>query len=143
MPKRIKLGVVATSVLLLLAGLTVAGSYAGRDAIVHEPSSPASHFPEGKIFAVAWTSSAPALAPVDVEECNDYAGWIAEREAHLDRIAAEGRATDIALDRDRFAPGSISSVGTLEGLSKMYRDDPRAAVAYRRCMVRRGYNTWG
>jgi hypothetical protein len=68
----------------------------------------------------------------DIEECNEYARWIAERDA----LAPGGNAR-----ARRAAP--LVSTGTLDGLSGDYDQDARAADAYRRCMLRRGYKAWG
>lgn len=78
------------------------------------------------------TASAPRPGATDVQECNEYARWIAERDLPAERQAA-----------DENLPGPLMNTGTLEGLSASYQENPRAEDAYRRCMTRRGYKAWG
>ena len=75
----------------------------------------------------------PALDDVDVKECNEYAGWIAQRKGDAEEPVAD----------ERLEHGAMLKTGTVEGLAEGNRENDRAADAYRRCMVRRGYEVWG
>jgi hypothetical protein len=120
--------------------MRLTGSTSGERARTYESASSAQTH---ESIIPDWLASGSRPAETDIVECNDYAIWISERETRLDRIATEGKASDIAIDDERYARRSLTTVGTLEGLSKSKVDDPRAANAYRQCMVRRGYNAWG
>jgi hypothetical protein len=131
-------GAIGAVALLIVLGLTVLGVVGGQ-ASTAEPASPAPPA-EKKIFTVGWLAGAPQPAETDIVECNDYAAWVAEREARLDRAATENNAGEPTDDHARPA---LATVGTLHGLSSIHRDDPHAEAAYRQCMLRRGYNVWG
>lgn len=94
----------------VVAGLMIAGAVAGSSN--EDPRQPAFH---------------------DVKECNEYAGWMAQRKDD---------AQDHIVD-ERSMHGALLKTGTVEGLSEGNRENTRAADAYRRCMARRGYKVWG